>query len=204
MSNNKTEQKTKTTEKDKKVSVLKVLLIVLACFIFLPMLWGGTDRKTTTNNSANNYPQADTTKDTTAETTPEIKQTNYTLGETFTLKEYYGESQVTLGNYSFASVANKYSDYYGQTVIKIPVTEVNKGNKAGRLSMYGNYIYKPDGTETQWSVGALFNDSMIKSGGNLQPNATQTTYLYFIYGGNGEYTIDFNSGEAIVKFNVTR
>lgn len=127
-------------------------------------------------------------------TAPQDKK-EYTLGESF---EASGFTIVLGANYKFETVDNRFSEYAGSTIVGIPFTETNNTDEPGSFNEFSIEIFAPDGTEVTWSVGALFNDSKVKAG-SLLPGSSQTSYLYFVYKGAGDYLIYMDDYQGYTK-----
>lgn len=127
----------------------------------------------------------------------------YRAGESFDINGY----NLTFGaNYKLATITNQFYDQYGKSVIGVPLTEINNTSNPGTFNEFSINIYSSNGQELSWSVGALFDDSKVKAK-KIMPGASQTSYLYFLYDGPGEYQIHIDNNQAydmyaIVKINV--
>lgn len=136
---------------------------------------------------------------------PETVQSakEYGFGDTFDV----GDFEITLGGeYTFATLQNKYSEENGRLAMRIPFTETNNGSTAGHYYM-GLTTYNPSGHETvSNNAGVYFDDSNFEVGGIL-PGVTQTSYLYIIYDGDGQYTLNFDAmlpTETVAKLHIKR
>lgn len=98
--------------------------------------------------------------------------------------------ELTFKGYSFTEVGNKYSDYYGQTVVKIPVTVKNISNEPNALNYYYYTLFGSEGIESA-NVGYYFDDDMM-GGGELLPEKSFTRYFHILYDGDGVYTLVFD------------
>lgn len=182
----------------------KILLISVGILavVGLVAIAGYDSSQTSSPSNSESYDDAPVVYETSEESiAPPTKE--YGLDDTFEV----GDFTISLGNnYTFTTVQNQYADDYGEPLLKLPLTETNNGTSAGQLNMYGVNSYGPNGKEISWSVGALYSDSKVNAG-NLLQNATQTSYLYLPYEGDGLYTIIFNSGlsdEIIAKLEISR
>lgn len=130
--------------------------------------------------------------------------TEYGLGEPL---EHDGYEVVFGSEYKREVITNQFSDNYGGTVIGIPMTETNNNDGPGSLNNFDLTIFSPAGNELSWSVGALFDDSNIKAG-DILPGGSQTSYVYFLYDGPGEYQIyiggyqSYNKNKTVVKAEI--
>lgn len=94
--------------------------------------------------------------------------------------------------YGFDVIENRYSDYNGNTVVKFPVTIKNNSNESKTLSFVYYKIYGAKGVSLSTSVGAYFRDALIISD-KAQPGATQKTFIYVLYDGDGKYIVEFDN-----------
>lgn len=123
------------------------------------------------------------------------------LGETF----IFDELEITLGkDISFTKIDNEYSDYYGKTVVKLPITVKNLKDETHSLNMFYYNVFGASGTETK-SVTIYFDDG-IDEAGDLRTGASYTKYMYFIYDQDGEYAIEFDDfvSKVTVEFDVKK
>lgn len=104
-------------------------------------------------------------------------------------------------NYESAVVYNEISKYYGATVIRLPITWQNNTSKATTFPLFSISVYDPAGIETNTSIGALFNDSTVKAP-SILPGTTQSSFFYFLYTQDGDYTIILDTHE-IGKNDIT-
>lgn len=98
--------------------------------------------------------------------------------------------ELVFGQYSFAEVDNKYSEYYEQTVVKIPVTIKNTSNEPNSLYYFYYKLFGVSGVESP-DVYYYFDDD-VSQGGDLLPGISYTKYFHILYDGDGEYTIVFD------------
>lgn len=128
------------------------------------------------------------------------KKNNYKVDETFEFDDF----EISINNnYSFVKVKNRYSEYNGKTVVKIPITVKNIADETSGLNMFDYKLYGSNGTELR-NVAAYFDNS-IDYAGDLRPGASYTKYLYYVYDGDGEYALEFNSYKKInVLINIIK
>ena len=115
-------------------------------------------------------------------------KTKFELEETFMFDDL--ELRFS-SDYSFTKVENQYSEYHEMDTVRLPVTVTNKDDETNGLNYFYITAYGPDGLEAK-DVDAFFDDSILYSS-NVLPGATYTTNLYFLYKGNGKYTIELHS-----------
>lgn len=129
------------------------------------------------------------------------KKSDLTLGDTF----IFDDLEITLGtDITFTKVNNRFSDYNGKDVVKLPITVKNLTDETHGLNMFYYEFYGSQGTEVE-NVASYFKES-IDYAGDLRSGASYTKYMYFIYDGNGEYAIEFdNYSEKInVVFDINK
>ena len=149
---------------------------------------------------ANATIEEDNTTTKTAKTTT-VKKSNPTLGDTIEFDDF----EITFGTeITFVTVDNRYSDYNGQEVIKLPVTIKNIGEETNRLNMFYYDLFGSKGTQLS-SVSSYF-DKAIDDMEKLRPQAVTDVNFYLLYDGNGTYGIDFDnySEKITVEFNVEK
>ena len=95
--------------------------------------------------------------------------------------------ELSFGEYSFTKVDNMFSEYDGQTVVKIPVTITNLSKEAHSLNMFYYKLFGVSGIESG-SVWIYFDDC-VENAGDLLPGKSYTKYFHVIYDGDGIYTI---------------
>ncbi len=157
----------------------KGLLVVLTLFLTVTLITGCT------SESSDNDSQKKT----------------YGLGETFT----FDDLEITLGSdISFTTIKNEYSEHNGKDVIKLPITVKNLKDETHGLNMFNYKVYGSQGAEAD-TVSSYFDDA-VDYAGDLRSGASYTKYMYFIYDGNGQYTIEFDdwSTKIIVEFDVNK
>lgn len=124
------------------------------------------------------------------------------LGETFT----FDDLEITLGNdITFTKIDNQFSDYNGQTVVKLPITVKNLKEETHSLNMFYFSIFGSSGTQLS-TISSYFDDS-IDFAGDLRSGASYTKYLYFLYDGDGTYDVEFSEvwgAKTTVEFNVAK
>ena len=127
-------------------------------------------------------------------------KTTFTLGETFR----FDDLDLTFSTeYSCLKIKNSYSDYNGSRVIGLPVTVKNQGSEKNSLNPFLYTQYGSKGTRLN-TVGSYFDDD-VDWAGDLLPGASYTKSMYFLYDGDGEYKVFFETfkQELTLSFNVT-
>ena len=113
--------------------------------------------------------------------------------------------ELVFGQYSFTEVDNKYSDYYGQTVVKIPITINNLSKETHSLNYFYYKLFGVSGIESP-DLRVYFSDEASR-GGDLLPGKSYTKYLYILYDGDGTYTLVFDNwllDKKTVEIEVNR
>ena len=185
----------------------KIILTVVFGLLFLILVFTNTGDSTdnNTNNSSNysnnnsNYSNNSSSESSKESSKPSKKTIG--LEETFT----FDDLEITLGkNISFATINNQFSDYNGQTAVKLPITVKNLKDETHGLNMFFYSVYGSKGTEVD-TPSAYFDDS-IDFAGDLRTGASYTKYLYFMYDGNGTYAIEFDDwlSKRTVEFTINK
>ena len=123
----------------------------------------------------------------------------------FNEKFKFDDLEIKIGsNYSFDTVKNSFSEYNNKRVVKLPVTVKNLSTETHNLNMFFYSIFGSKGTEMD-SLGAYF-DNDVNFAGKLRSGASYTKYMYFLYDGNGKYTIEFDnySEKITVELDIKR
>ena len=132
---------------------------------------------------------------------------NYTFGSSFIYDSYSAKMKVSVGNnYSFDTIKNKFSDNYGDVVIRIPVTVENIGDKTGYFFSGHMDAYNSLGNSTSLSIYAYFDDGR-NIYENMRPGAKATGAIYILYSGDGDYylTVDYvPSGPIELKLPIDK
>lgn len=131
----------------------------------------------------------------------ETKKASYNVDTPF----HFDDLEITVGSQiSFTKVNNEFDENNGKEVIKIPITIKNLKDETHSLNMFFYKVFGSTGTEVE-NKSALFDDS-IDFAGDLKPGASYTKYAYYLYDGNGTYTIEFNdfANKISIDFNVKK
>ncbi len=134
---------------------------------------------------------------------PSTKKDEYGFDETFK----FDGLEITIGKgYTFTTVKNSYSDYNGQSVIKLPVTLKNTTSETKGLNMFYYDVYGSKGTEVKTLDSYFDTKSSLTYGGDLRSGAGDTRYLYVQYDGDGLYAIEFNnySEKITAEFEIKK
>lgn len=113
--------------------------------------------------------------------------------------------ELVFGQYSFVEVDNKFSDYYGKTVVKIPVTIKNLSKDPHSLNYFYYKLFGTSGVESP-QLYVYFSDDVAQSG-DLLPGSSYVAYFYILYDGDGTYTIVFDNwlfDEKTVQIQVKK
>lgn len=120
-----------------------------------------------------------------------------TLGSTFE----FDDLEITIGNkVSFDKVDNEFSDYYGKTVVAIPMTVKNLKEDS---HIFNSFFVKPfsaDGNQSP-TFSFLFDDS-IDAGKAMQQGATQEGNFYILYTGDGDYIMELDNFSTKMKVKI--
>lgn len=127
---------------------------------------------------------------------------NYTFGSSFIYDAYCGKFKVSIGeNYSFDTIKNQYSDNYGDTVVRIPVTVENIGNETGYF--YNGHIegYNSLGNRSSLSIRSYFDDGRTAYE-SMRPGAKASGAIYILYSGSGNYYFTFEHTIPTVELKL--
>ena len=108
---------------------------------------------------------------------------SYTTGAEFE----FDNLLLTIGDYSFDVVDNMFSEYDGQTVVKVAVTIKNLSNSPHSLNRLYCTCFNTSGKESP-DVSRFFDDS-VGRGGDLLQDSSCVEYWHILYDGDGVYTI---------------
>jgi hypothetical protein len=126
----------------------------------------------------------------------------YGFDDTFT----FDDLEITFGSdYTFTTISNQYSDYYGKDIVRVPVTVTNKSTETHGLNMFHYNIYGTSGSKTN-NVSTWFSDDSLDYAGDLRSGASYTKYIYFVYDADGTYVFEFDnySEEVEVELEITK
>ena len=126
----------------------------------------------------------------------------YGLGDTFE----FDDLEITLGkDISYTKVDNQFSEQNGKDVIKLPITVKNLKDDTHSLNMFYYKCYGAQGVELD-NVSSYFDEDSVDFAGKLKTGASYTKYMYILYDGDGDYSIEFNnySSKIIVDFSIKK
>ncbi len=170
----------------KRNTIFLIIGAIIFLIILVPAISGG--------NSSNS--------DDSKTTSTQNQKKTYGFDEEFE----FDDLKIKIGaNYSFTTIDNEFSDNYGKSVVKVPITVTNLKNETHGLNMFYYTIYGSKGTKVD-SPSTYFMDDAVDFAGDLRSDASYTKYLYFIYDGDGNYAIEFNnfSSKKTVEFNIKK
>lgn len=175
----------------------KILIAVLIIIIFLGIISNNDD---SSDNSLSKTNSSDNSNG--SQTSVTSNKKTYNLDETFS----FDGLDITIGsNYSFTINDNRYSDEYQKTVVKLPINVKNTTSETHGLNMFYYNIYGSNGTEVD-NQSSYFDNDCIEYAGDLRSGASYDKFIYFIYDGDGKYTIEFDnfSDKIIVEFDIKK
>ena len=118
----------------------------------------------------------------------------------------YNNLELTFSS-DYSIVVYQASEYsIKRNVVKMPVTVKNIGYKANSLGMFDMQIYGPSGSSVI-DMNTYYSDvDAVEYAEDLQPGSSYTKSMYFEYGGDGQYKIDFGTFSVLksLKFNIQK
>ncbi len=174
------------------MSIMTFLLFIVISLTLFFGLWYFKDKKELESNSK---------EENISSNEENINVKNYYMEETFV----FDNLEITLKhNYTFEKLNNIYSIYNGREVIKIPVEIKNLTYKDYSLNLYYYTLYNQIGSPMD-EVAAYFDESLYYAK-DLKSGMSYTKYLYFIYEGDGSYSVKFKKGkeETNVEFYIRK
>lgn len=194
----------------KKSKILVGIVIAISIVAFVIGLSSGSS--STENNNSNSNTNSNTSQtnnennnssnsNSNSNTNSNSQKKSYGLGETFN----FDDLEITIGDsVSFTTVKNKYSDYNGKDIIKLPITVKNLKDETHGLNMFYYKVYGSQGTEVD-TVSSYFDDA-IDYAGDLRSGASYTKNMYIVYDGNGQYAIEFDdwAKKITVEFDISK
>lgn len=118
--------------------------------------------------------------------------------ETVTLEKLIHETvkfdglELVFGEYTFTEFTNKYSEFYGKEIVKIPVTITNISDEPHSLMLFYYKLFGTSGVESG-NVGIFLSDD-VSQAGDLLPGKSYVKYFHIVYDGDGTYTIVLDNG----------
>ena len=179
-------------------SIALGLSLIISIFAFTT---GFIEGFTEGYNNTQNYQYTNNQNNNNSIVKPKTNKSKFQVGEKFE----FDDLEITiLGDYSFTSVDNQFSDLNGRDVIKLPIEVKNIDDEKNHLNMFYYSCFGTEGTELD-GVSAYFDDT-IDYAGDLQPGASYTKYIYMLYDGDGKYLIDFDnySDKKTVEVNIKK
>ncbi len=119
----------------------------------------------------------------------------------------FDDLELTLGSdYSFKTINKSYSDYYGKEIVKLPITVKNLSDEDKHLNMFYYTVIGPNDEKVNTTTVSIYFDDACDYAGDLESGESYDKYLYFIYDGDGEYTIKFNNytDKKTIKFKIEK
>lgn len=172
--------------------IMTFLLLIIVSLGFVLGLSYLKDKKELENNSR---------KENISSNEENTSVKNCKMEETFT----FDNLEITLKhNYTFEKLNNIYSIYNDREVVKIPVEIKNLTYKDYSLNLYYYTLYNQIGSPMD-EVAAYFDESLYYAL-DLKSGMSYTKYLYFIYEGDGSYSVKFKKGkeEVNVEFYIRK
>lgn len=186
---------TNNSDSKKKMPTYLVVIISVVVFIIIVGIIGSI-------SSTDSYDKNDVTNyDGKTTTTTVSKKKVLGFGDTF----IFDDLEITIGSdIIFDTIKNQFSDNNGSTVVGVPITVKNLKEETHSLNMFYYDVFGSSGTEVD-TVNSYFKDT-LDFAGELRYNATYTKYTYFLYDGDGTYSIEFNnySEKVLVEFQVNK
>ena len=178
----------------KKEKGILIAVVAVSIVVFLFGVASGTSEideskvKKDTKKQVTDFEKVDNVSEEKSDATiNEESKTSYGLGDTF----IFDELEITVGStVSFGKITNKYSDYKGKTVIKIPVTIKNLKDETHQLNYFYCKTFGSKGIELE-RIGHYFDDS-IEDAKQLRSGASYNKNFYLLYDGDGTYAIEFD------------
>lgn len=174
------------------VFVISIVLLVVDPFNLLnknPRVIPTSNYNSSTNYSNSTNSNTSTNSNNTKTTTPTVqKNKKYTLGDTI---EFDGYVITFDKEYSFDTLSNQFSEYNGQSAVKIGVTVKNVSGKTGHINRYDITRFGSKGTESD-NIDYYFDESLTDAG-DIRDGASYYKYIYILYDGNGTYGLDFDN-----------
>lgn len=184
----------------------KIILSIIFTLLFLTaIVISGNNEENSAGNTSNSSTEQTTNNEVASSSTSTEHKTNseniFMLGDTFE----FDNLEITLGkDITYTTVTNQFSEYNGMDVIQIPITVKNLKNDTHGLNMFYYKAYGSQGSQLK-TVSSFFDDG-IDFAGDLRTGASYTKNMYFLYDGNGKYTIEFKkiTKKIIVEFNIQK
>jgi len=132
---------------------------------------------------------------------PEV-QTEFSLGETF---EFDGFEITIADDVAWGTISDEWSDHDGESYFFVPITATNNGDETNSLG-WNFSIFNPSGATSEDITFDIEVEDFSRTG-DIRAGGTITGYIHFLFEGDGDYTIEFDSWESNnieVTFNISR
>lgn len=177
------------------------IIIVVGCIFWLLVIIAtisDTDDNSTNNQTNNEQTTTETKNTNNVKENKKKDKEEYTTDKAFE----FDNLEITIGsNYEFTTIDNQFSDEYGKDVIKLPITVKNLKDETHSLNMFSYSVFGSQGTELSTSISTYFDDG-VDEAGDLRPEASHSKYIYFLYDGDGTYTIEFDDWVNKIDINI--
>lgn len=128
------------------------------------------------------------------------------LNENEILEKFtFDNLEIAIGsNITFTTYDNDFDKDSGKDIVKVPINVKNTKDEKNHLSMFYFKIRNSKNVILP-SKATYFKDS-IDYAEDLNKDESYTKYIYFLYDGNGKYTIEFNNGseKKEIYLNITK
>ena len=115
----------------------------------------------------------------------------------------FDDLEITIGSeVSYTTVKNEFSEHDKKSVVKVPITVKNNKNESHSLNMFYVKYFGTKGTELDDISSYFIDNECIEFAGELMPGASYKKYMYFLYDGNGTYTIQFENFTKKIDFKL--
>ena len=149
--------------------------------------------------SSNNTSSDGGTNETQNKAEEKRKEPTYKVNEPFS----FDDLEITIGNeVSYTTIKNEFSEHNKKTVVKVPITVKNNKDESHRLNMFNIKYFGPQGVELDGISTYFDEDNCIEFAGELMPGASYKKYMFFLYDGNGTYTIQFDNYAQKINFKL--
>lgn len=177
------------------------VLVLLVIILFISNGSNSNNSSSTGKSGVTDYNGKTSEIEEKEDKTEKNKKKIYGYNETFA----FDNLEITIGeNYKFDTVKNHYSDYNGKTVVGLPITIKNLSEETHSLNMFYYDVFGSAGTEVK-TLNSYFDDN-LDDAGELRYNASYTKYTYFLYDGNGTYSLEFDnySEKILVEIEINK
>lgn len=173
-------------EKKKMPTWAIILIVVLAIGIIGSVL--GDDTSSNNNNSNK-----------TINKTQNKQKDSYETNKPFE----FDNLEITISNeISFTTLNNQFSEDNGRDVVKVPITVKNIKDETHNLNMFYLKVFGTNGSELKNVSSYFMQEESVEFAGELMPNASYTKYIYFLYDGDGTYTIKLDNYSKKIELKL--